>query len=210
VKPGTKIERFKDVFSLFFFIKGVGKMTQISKAIAIFLVIFAVVFVAGCSGQSSTQEKEIADSTENTGEQAGEQPDQSKEWMQTTSADALNVSNAANELATVLSSSGDPAQITPLTAYIITESNKSSYESAFYYYDDDLEPAVQKYADMMGSYGAFAKRIDMSIEHINAGNTASAEITIEDAAESLTRGNTYYEEYKAMIADFKKDHPETA
>jgi hypothetical protein len=184
-------------------------MTQNSKAIAIFLVIFAVVFVAGCSGQSSPQEKEIADSTENTGEQAGEQPDQSKEWMQTTSADALNVSNAANELASVLSKSGDPTQIKALTQYIETEADTASYESAQFYYDDDLEPAVQKYADMMGSYGAFAKRIDMSLDHINAGDTASAEITIEDAAESLTRGNTYYEEYKTMIEDFKKKHPET-
>lgn len=184
-------------------------MNKILKAIAIFLVIFAVVFVAGCSGQSSPQEK-TADSTENTGEQAGEQPDQSKEWMQTTSADALNVSNAANELASVLSNSGDPTQIKALTQYIETEADASSYESAQFYYDDDLEPAVQKYADMMGSYGAFAKRIDMSLDHINAGDTASAEITIEDAAESLTRGNTYYEEYKTMIEDFKKKHPETA
>lgn len=185
-------------------------MNQIQKAIAIFLVIFAVVFVAGCSDQSSPQEKEIADSTENTGEQAGEQPDQSKEWMQTTSADALNVSNAANELASVLSNSGDPTQIKALTQYIETEADTSSYESAQYYYDDDLEPAVQKYADMMGSYRAFAKRIDMSLEHINTGDTASAEVTIEDAAESLTRGNTYYKEYKTMIEDFKKNHPETA
>lgn len=185
-------------------------MNKIQKSIAIFLVIFAVVFVAGCSGQSSPQEKEIADSTENTGEQAGEQPDQSKEWMQTTSADALNVSNAANELANVLSKPEDLSQITALTTYIITESNKSSYESAFYYYDDDLEPAVQKYADMMGSYGAFAKRIDMSLEHINAGDTASAEVTMGDAAESLARGNEHYAEYKTMIEDFKKKHPEMA
>jgi hypothetical protein len=146
-------------------------MNKILKAYAIFLVIFAVVFVAGCSGQSSPQEK-TADSTENTGEQAGEQPDKSKEWMQTTSADALNVSNAANELETVLSNSGDPTQIKALTQYIETEADASSYESARnFIMTDDLEPAVQKYADMMGSYGAFAKRIDMSLEHINAGDT---------------------------------------
>lgn len=171
------------------------------------LIIAAVVFVAGCSDQSSTQQK-TADSTENTGEQAGEQPDQSAEWMQTTSADALNVSNAANELATFLSNSADPTQIKALTLYIEAEANTSSYESAQYYYDDDLEPAVQKYAEMMGSYGAFAKRIDTSLEHINAGNTAEAEVTIEDAAESLTRGNEHYAEYKTMIEDFKKKHPE--
>jgi hypothetical protein len=63
---------------------------------------------------------------------------------------------------------------------------------------------------MMGSYGAFAKRIDISLEHINAGNTALAEVTIEDAAESLIRGNEYYAEYKTMIEDFKKKHPEMA
>ncbi|MCC4769466.1 hypothetical protein FXV91_04420 [Methanosarcina sp. DH2] len=184
-------------------------MNKVQKAISIFLVVFTVVFVAGCSGQSSPQEK-TADSAENTGEQAGEQPDQSKEWMETTSADALNVSTSANELASVLSNSGDPTQIKALTQYIETEADTSSYDSAQYYYDDDLEPAVQKYADMMGSYGAFAKRVDMSLDHINAGDTASAEVTIEDAAESLTRGNTYYEEYKTMTEDFKKSHPETA
>jgi CHASE3 domain sensor protein len=199
------MKRTFNYLSSFFLLKEGRTMNKTQKALAILLLIAAVVFVAGCSSQSSTQK-----TTDNTGSPAEEHPDQSKEWMQKTSSDAENISSAANELATVLSNPEDLSQITTLTTYIITESNKSSYESAFYYYDDDLEPAVQKYADMMGSYGAFAKRIDMSIEHINAGNTASAEITIEDAAESLTRGNTYYEEYKAMIADFKKDHPETA
>ncbi|AKB14252.1 hypothetical protein SAMN02910340_01790 [Methanosarcina thermophila] len=180
-------------------------MNKTQKTLAILLLIAAVIFVAGCSSQSSTQK-----TTDNTGSPAEEHTDQSKEWMQKTSSDAENVSSAANELATVLSNPEDLSQITALTAYIITESNKSSYESAFYYYDDDLEPAVQKYADMMGSYGAFAKRIDISLEHINAGNTALAEVTIEDAAESLIRGNEYYAEYKTMIEDFKKKHPEMA
>lgn len=173
------------------------------KTIAILLIIAAVVFVAGCSSNE-------APATENKTPAASANPDQSKEWMQKTSAYALNVSNAANELATVLSKSGDQAQITTLTAYIITESNRSSYESANYYVDSDLEPAQQKYADMMGSYGAFAKRIDLSIEHINSGNTAAAEVTTGDAAESLTRGNEHYAEYKTMIEDFKKKHPEKA
>jgi hypothetical protein len=180
-------------------------MNKTQKAIAMLLIIGAVVFVAGCSSQSSTPS-----TTEKTGSSAQEHPDQSKEWMQTTSADALNVSNAANELSTVLSNSGDPTKIKALTLYIETEANTSSYESAQYYYDDELEPAVQKYADMMGSYGAFAKRIDLSLEHINSGNTAAAEVTTKDAAESLVRGNTHYEEYKTMIEDFKKNHPEKA
>lgn len=173
------------------------------KTIAILLIIAAVVFVAGCSSNE-------APATENKTPAASANPDQSKEWMQKTSADALNVSNAANELATVLSNQGNLSQITDLTAYIITESNKTSYESAFYYVNDDLEPAQQKYAEMMGSYGAFAKRIDLSLEHINSGNTAAAEVTTEDAAESLTRGNEHYAEYKAMIEDFKKKHPDMA
>lgn len=173
------------------------------KTIAILLIIASIVFVAGCSSnEASTTEKETQAASAN--------PDQSKEWMQVTSADALNVSNAANELADVLSNSGDPTQIKALTQYIETEADASSYESAQYYYDDDLEPAVQKYAEMMGSYGAFAKRIDLSLEHINAGDTASAEVTIEDAAESLKNGNEHYAEYKTMIEDFKKKHPEKA
>ncbi|HHV23649.1 MAG: hypothetical protein PHG79_10590 [Methanosarcina sp.] len=180
-------------------------MNKTQKAIAILLIIAAVVFVAGCSSQSSTQK-----TTDNAGRPAEEHPDQSKEWMQKTSSDAENISSAANKLATVLSNPEDLSQITALTTYIITESNKSRYDSAFYYHDDDLEPAVQKYADMMSSYGAFAKRIDMSIEHLNAGNQVAAEVTIEDAAESLTRGNKYYAEYKTMIEDFKKKHPEMA
>ncbi len=173
------------------------------KTIAILLIIAAVVFVAGCSSNE-------APATENKTPAASANQDQSKEWMQKTSADALNVSNAANELSSILSNSGDPTQIKDLTQYIETEADSSSYESAQYYYDDDLEPAVQKYAEMMGSYGAFAKRIDMSLEHISAGDTASAEVTIEDAAESLTRGNEQYAEYKTMIEDFKKKHPEKA
>jgi hypothetical protein len=145
--------------------------------------------------------------TEKTGSSAEEHPDQSKEWMQITSADALNISNAATELSNVLSNSGDITQIKTLTLYIETETNTSSYESANYYVNADLEPAQQKYADMMGSYGAFAKRIDLSLEHINAGNTAEAEVTTEDAVESLKRGNKHYAEYKTMIEDFKKKHP---
>lgn len=183
-------------------------MNKTQKALAILLIIAAVVFVAGCSSQPTNTAS--TNTTEKSGSPAEEHPDQSKEWMQITSADALNVSNAANELSTVLSNSGDPTQIKALTLYIETETDTSSYESAQYYYDDNLEPAVQKYAEMMGSYGAFAKRIDMSLEHINAGDTAAAEVTIEDAAESLTRGNEHYAEYKTMIEDFKKKHPEMA
>lgn len=180
-------------------------MNKIQKALAIILVIVAVVFVAGCASQST--ETASTNTTEKTG--AEEHPDQSKEWIQATSADALNVSNAATELSTVLSNSGDMTQIKTLTLYIETETNTSSYESANYYVNDDLEPAQQKYAEMMGSYGAFAKRIDLSLDHINAGNTAGAEVTTEGAVESLKRGNTHYAEYKAMIEDFKKEHPET-
>lgn len=183
-------------------------MNKIQKALAIILVIAAVVFVAGCASQSTKTAS--TNTTEKAGSLAEEHPDQSKEWMQITSTDALNVSNAAAELSTALSNSGDLAQIKDLTLYIETEANTSSYESANYYVNADLEPAQQKYAEMMGSYGAFAKRIDMSLEHINAGNTAAAEITTEDAAESLTRGNEHYAEYKAMIEDFKKKHPDMA
>jgi hypothetical protein len=179
-------------------------MNKIQKALAILLIIAAVVFVAGCANKAPATENKTPAAP------AEQHPDQSKEWMQVTSADALNVSNAANELSTVLSNSDDPAKIKPLTLYIQTEANTSSYESANYYVNADLEPAQQKYADMMGSYGAFAKRIDMSLEHINSGNTAAAEVTTKDAAESLVRGNTHYAEYKAMIEDFKKKHPETA
>ena len=56
-----------------------------------------------------------------------------------------------------------------LTQYIETEADTASYESAQFYYDDDLEPAVQNWRHD-GSYGAFAKRIDMSLDHINAGD----------------------------------------
>lgn len=179
-------------------------MNKIQKALAIILIIAAVVFVAGCANKAPATENKTPAAS------AGANPDQSKEWVQVTGADALNVSNAAAELSTVLSNSGDPTQIKALTQYIETEADTSSYESAQYYYDDDLEPAVQKYAEMMGSYGAFAKQIDMSLEHINAGNTAEAEVTTEGAAESLTRGNEHYAEYKTMIEDFKKKHPEMA
>ena len=181
-------------------------MNKTQKTIAMFLIIAAVVFVAGCASQSP----KTTNTTEKASSPAEEHPDQSKEWMQITSADALNVSNAANELSTVLSSSDDPAKIKPLTLYIQTEANTSSYESAQFYCNADLEPAQQKYAEMMGSYGGFAKQIDMSLEHINSGNTEAAEVTTKDAAESLMRGNEHYAEYKTMIEDFKKIHPEAA
>lgn len=192
------------MFSSFFPQKEGRTINKTQKAITILLLIAAVVFVAGCASQST--ETASTNTTEKTG--AEEHPDQSKEWIQATSADALNISNAATELSTVLSNSGDITKIKTLTLYIETETNTSSYESANYYVNADLEPAQQKYADMMGSYGAFAKRIDMSLEHINAGNTAEAEVTTEDAVESLKRGNEHYAEYKTMIEDFKKKHPE--
>ncbi|AKB75327.1 hypothetical protein MSLAZ_2066 [Methanosarcina lacustris Z-7289] len=184
-------------------------MNKTQKALAMLLIIAAVVFVAGCSDQSSTQQK-TADSTENTGEQAGEQPDQSAEWMQTTSADALNVSNAANALIDASLNGSDPQKITTLITYTEEEANTSSYESAQYYYNDDLETAVQKYAEMMGSYGAVAEWMKMTYDHLNAGDASAAQMTFNKAQESLGRGNAHYAEYKAMIEDFKKKHPETA
>ncbi|HZK71271.1 MAG TPA: hypothetical protein VFD03_07100 [Clostridia bacterium] len=176
-------------------------MSKIQKAIATLLIIVAIVFVAGCASQSSQSK------TTNTTEK---HPDQSKEWMQVTSADALNVSNAANALIKAGLDGSDSQKIISLMTYTEEEANTSSYESAQYYYNDDLEPAVQKYADMMGSYGAVAKRIKMTYDHQNAGDTAAAQNTFKDAQESLERGNAHYAEYKAMIEDFKKKHPETA
>ncbi len=180
-------------------------MNKIQKALAIIFVIVAVVFVAGCASQST--ETASTNTTEKTG--AEEHPDQSKEWMQITSADALNVSNAANALIEASLNGSDSQQILSLMTYTEEEANISSYESAQFYYNDDLEQAEQTYADMMGSYGAVAKWMKMTIDHQNAGDSAAAQTTFNKAQESLGRGNTYYADYKAMIEDFKKEHPET-
>lgn len=183
-------------------------MNKTQKAIAMLLIIAAVVFVAGCASQSPKQAN--TNNTEKAGSPAKEHPDQSKEWMQVTGADALNVSNAANALIKASQDGSDSQKIISLMTYTEEEANTSSYESAHYYYNDDLEQAEQTYADMMGSYGAVAKTMKMTIDHQNAGNTAAAQITFKNAQDSLERGNAHYAEYKAMIEDFKKKHPEMA
>lgn len=183
-------------------------MNKTQKALAMLLIIAAVVFVAGCASQSTKTAN--TSTTEKAGSPAEEHPDQSKEWMQTTSADALNVSNAANALINASLDGSDPQQIMNLMTYTEEEANTSSYESAQYYYNDDLEPAVQKYAEMMGSYGAVAEWMKMTYDHLNAGDASAAQMTFNKAQESLGRGNAHYAEYKTMIEDFKKKHPETA
>ncbi len=165
------------------------------------LLIAAVVFVAGCASQPTNT---------TTYKMVEEHPDQSKEWIKTTSEDALNVSVAANDLMDVSLKGTDTQRITALMIYTEEEANNSSYESAQYYLHDDLEPASQKYAEMMGSYGAVAKRLKLTYEHLNVGDTTSAQITFKDAQESLERGSVHYAEYKAMVEDFKKKHPEAA
>jgi len=183
-------------------------MNKIQKGIAILLIIGVVVFVAGCASQSPKPAN--TSTTEKAGGPAKEHPDQSKEWMQVTSADALNISNAANALIKTSQDGSDSQKIISLMTYTEEEANTSSYKSANYYVNADLEPSQQKYADMMGSYGAVAKRMKMTIDYQNAGNTASAQMTFKDAQASLERGNAHYAEYKAMIEDFNKKHPEMA
>jgi len=179
-------------------------MKKIQKAIATLLIIAAVVFVAGCANKAPATENKTPAAP------AEQHPDQSKEWMQVTSADALNVSNSANALIKASQDGSDSQKILSLMTYTEEEANTSSYESAQYYYNDDLESAEQTYADMMGSYGAVAKRMKMTYDHQNAGDTAAAQMTFKDAQDSLGRGNTHYAEYKTMIEDFKKKHPEMA
>lgn len=130
------------------------------------------------------------------------------EWIRTTSADALNVSSAANALIDSSLDGSDPQKIIDLMTYTEAEANTSSYESAHYYYNDELEPAVQEYADMMGSYGAVAKRVKMTTDHFSIGNTEAAKITFNGALESLQRGNQHYTNYKTMIEEYKKTYPE--
>jgi len=95
-------------------------MNKIQKTIAILLIIVAVVLVAGCANKTPATENKTPAAAP-----AEKHPDQSKEWMQVTSADALNVSNAANALMSASLDGVDSQKITNLMEEVKTSNNKT-------------------------------------------------------------------------------------
>jgi uncharacterized lipoprotein YajG len=95
-------------------------MNKIQKTIAILLIIVAVVLVAGCANKAPATENKTPAAVP-----AEKHPDQSKEWMQVTSADALNVSNAANALMSASLDGVDSQKITNLMEEVKTSNNKT-------------------------------------------------------------------------------------